>query len=75
MKKPQVTTTTGWSGILGVWLAVFGTSLPAECLDIMWAMTIQQWVQLIAPTIVFIWSIFFIDENKPTKKPNTTDPT
>jgi len=64
MKKPQVTTTTGWSGILGIWLAVFGTAMPGECLNIASALTVQEWVQLIVPTMICFWSIFFVNEDR-----------
>ncbi len=63
MKKPQVTTTTGVSGILGIWLATFGQAMPKECLEIMEKLTIQEWTQLVIPVFICVWSILQ-DEDK-----------
>ena len=65
MKKPQVTTTTGVSGILGMWLAVFGTAMPSECMEIIRGLTVQEWVSLVAPTLVCLWSIIANEDKRP----------
>jgi len=62
MKKPQVTTTSGLSGLIGIWLAVFGSCHFDEVAAVAASMTVERWAQILVPTAICLWSTF-VDED------------
>ena len=63
MKQIQNTTATGWTGIIGIWLATFGDKLPVEVWAQMQTLTVEQWIALVVPILVCIRAIFVDETN------------
>jgi len=62
MKGIQNTTATGWSGIVGIWLAMFGSKQLTEIPAMLTNLTLEQWASLVLPILVCARAIWFVDE-------------